>query len=408
MIGFGLLAALPWALVGLVLLFGVREPRPLPPSGPGPRGTPEGSAPTVTVIVPARDEARNIERCLASLSRQDYPAFSVIVVDDRSRDGTAEAARRVPVGQAREIRIVEGAPLPEGWFGKPWACAQGAALAEGDLLLFTDADTRHDPGLLARAVAALGEDAAAALTLHARQELGSFGERLVQPHLFALIALRFRRLDRPMDGRNTRDAIANGQYILVTREAYLDVGGHGAVRNEVVEDLRMAQVLTGAGHRLTFRSGTDAFTTRMYRSLGEVVDGWTKNVAVGGRQSAGRWGPFVAPGIAAFLFLAWILPPLTLGVIGVGAAIGATPPAGLPGAALLAWAGAATGLGMATWAGVCRRFEVPLPYAVLYPFGAGIAAYIALRSWVRGEGRILWKGRQYAGGGKADAGRKAG
>lgn len=413
---FAILGALPWVAVVVALASSVRDPRPLPIGRPRPAsGTAPGPdvnsvacsdadsasrLPPVAIIVPARNEAAHIRECLASLADQRYPEFSIFVVDDRSTDGTGALARAAPMGRAGAIEVIDGVPLPEGWFGKPWACAQGAeASGSSPLLLFTDADTRHDPELLARAVQALGEDEADALSLLGRQELGSFGERLVQPLVFLLLGMRYRHLDRPIGPGNAEDAIANGQYILVRREVYLRVGGHGAVRGAVAEDLRLAQVLTGAGFRLTLREATDALSTRMYTSLAEVVNGWTKNLAVGARQSGGWWGGLAMPGILAFLIF-WIVPAAVLVGAGatmvLGAGSGSVP--GGPSLALLTWSALAWSAGVFLWARVYRRFEVSPRYGLLYPVAAAIGVFIVVRSWLRGAGRIEWKGRRYGAG----------
>jgi chlorobactene glucosyltransferase len=406
-------ALLPWMALGAFLAFAIREPRPLPgepdaeaafPGEPdvaaagiaGP-GTPSGADagpdadPLVSIIVPARNEERNIGRCLASLTALEGVDFEILVVDDRSTDATADLVRTHSTGHARAIRLVEGAELPAGWFGKPWACRQGAEQARGRMLLFTDADTRHDPRLLARALAALDEDRVDALSLLGEQEMVTFGERLVQPHVFLLIGMRYRRLDRIIEGGAWRDAIANGQYILVRREAYEAIGGHEAVRGEVVEDLRFAQELARAGHRFAMREARTLFSTRMYTSLRDLVNGWTKNLAVGARQSSPRASGIVLAGILAFLAIAWILPAVVLGVEGVrwlGAGGGAPGP-------FLLWSGIVTGLSMLIWAGVHLRFGGSVAFSLIYPAGAAVVAFIVLRSWVRGTRRIEWKGRTY-------------
>jgi chlorobactene glucosyltransferase len=388
--------ASPWLIASALLAFGIREPRRLPQAPVG-RGSGAGAEspyhPPVTVILPARNEALHVEACVRSLAAQHYPDFSVIVVDDRSGDGTARLARAVPVDRARSIEVIEGADLPEGWVGKPWACAQGAERASGALLLFTDADTRHGPDLLARTVAALREDGADGLTLIGTQELGSFGERLVQPVIFTLLALRYPRLDRPVEGGDVGGAIANGQYILVSRDAYDAIGGHEGVRAEVVEDLRMAQRLVAGGFRLTVRGAEDAFSTRMYQSLREVVSGWTKNLALGARQSAGWWGRLALPGIVLFL-LFWAVPVVLALLFPLVGRVTVDPGSGLSDA-LVTSSVLAYGVAVLVWGGVYRRFGVSARYGLLFPVAALIAAGIALRSWVRGGRRIEWKGRRY-------------
>jgi len=388
-----LLAILPWVALGAFMAFGVREPRPLPPFHQDlvPEKGGAGDAPLVSIIVPARNEASNIGRCVASLSRLRGVDFEVLVVDDRSTDGTAEEVRRIESMNAREIRVIEGKELPEGWFGKPWACRQGAEAARGSLLLFTDADTVHHPELLSRCLAAMSEDDTDVLSVLGRQEMVTFGERLVQPQVFVLIGLRFRGLDRVVEQDRWSDAIANGQFILVRREAYEKVGGHEAVRGEVVEDLRLAQQLVRSGGRLSVRQGEDVFSTRMYTSLRDLVNGWTKNVAIGALQSGGWWGPVALPGILLFILVFWMLPPMGLAATMLGSVSGLTVPEGTG-----VWGGTATLLSVFIWSGAYRRFGVSPLMGFLYPLGAGIMAFIALRSWVRGARRIEWKGRTYS------------
>ncbi|TVP42858.1 MAG: glycosyltransferase [Gemmatimonadales bacterium] len=387
---------LPWILLGAFLAFRVRLPRPLPgrPTTHGPGASPRPT-PRVSIVVPARNEAANIERCVTSLAAQRYPDFEIIVVDDGSTDGTGDLARSVPPGHAGALRVVSGTPLPPGWFGKPWACANGAQVADGEVLLFTDADTFHDPRLLSRAVAALDEDRADALSLVGTQEMESFGERLVQPQIFALLGMRFHRLDLVIGPDRWKDAIANGQYIMLRRSAYQALGGHAAVRDEVVEDLRLAQELTRRGGRLTVRGAVDLFSTRMYTSLGDLVNGWTKNVAVGARQAGGRWGRTAIPGLVLFLLVAWVLPAAAL------VTCGALALAGAPASPyLVAWSALATFFTMSIWLGAYPRLGAPAGYALLHPLGALVVAFIALRSWARGSRRIEWKGRRYT---EADA-----
>ena len=186
------LAFIPWIALVVYLLIKVRLPKPLPEVG-----ATERASPLVSVIVPARNEERSIRSCVESICASDYPEFEVIVVDDRSDDTTLDLARAIPPNRARRFMVVEGQELPDGWMGKPWACAQGARVAEGDLLLFTDADTVHAPELLGRAVAGIVEDEGDALTLLARQIMGTFWERLVQTHMMAAGLFRYPSLGKP-------------------------------------------------------------------------------------------------------------------------------------------------------------------------------------------------------------------
>ncbi len=310
-----LILMLPWLLLGAYFLLMVRPPRRLAPFAEVDRDDP----PFVSVIVPARNEERNIVALLHSLARIRYPRYEVIVVDDRSTDATRELAAGVEAGNAQGIRVVEGEHLPPGWFGKPWACRQGYALARGDLLLFTDADTVHHPELLARSVHALEEDEADVVTLIGRQVMKSFWERLIQPQFFMLLGLRYPRNRHPKPPRQWRDAIANGQYLLFRRDAYESLGTHEAVMGEVVEDQRLAQLLVKGGWRLSFRLAAPGLETRMYQSLPDIVEGWSKNVATGSLQSTPAWmRPVVLP-LSFVIGVTWWIVPYLACLAGCGA-----------------------------------------------------------------------------------------
>lgn len=401
------LFSLPW--LGLLLFeeFVARFPSQLPKT---PIGT--STDPRVSVIVPARNEAVNIVACVESLTALDYADLEIIVVDDRSEDDTGALARSVAPGGAREVTVVEGAPLPDGWLGKPWACAQGASRATGDLLLFTDADTTHGPALLARAVAGHREEGADLLTVVGKQLTETFWERLVQPHVFFMMLLRFPDFERTARNGRWREAIANGQYMLFSREAYDAIGGHEAVRDEVVEDLALAQLVKRRGLALRARSADDDLATRMYRSLGELVEGWSKNLFMGGLQSFPHWmRPMIAPVSLAGGFVLWLLAPGTLlagvfGWMGGDLAFGGVDflfgsrIVGVPGVrlhaspAMLQWAATVYLISAFLWMRFSRRMEVPGVYGLLYPLGAAVGAYILLRSWMRGR-TVEWKGRRY-------------
>jgi len=382
------LLALPWVTLLLFVRFAVRFPRALP-LGSG--SVPPGGWPSVSVIVPARDEAHNIGRCLETLTSSTYPDFEIIVVDDRSEDGTGDLARAQHPDSARRILVVPGAPLPEGWLGKPWACEQGAAAATGAVLLFTDADTTHAPDLLERAVRGMLDDRADLLTLVGTQIMSTFWERLVQPHVFLGMLFRFPDFERVAANDRWRDAIANGQFIMMPRGAYGRVGGHEAVRDEVVEDLALAQHVKRAGMRLRVRGAEDVLSTRMYRSLGELVAGWSKNLMIGGQQSFPRWiRPLVPPVAVAGGVLLWLVPPIALAVAVSGMAGGGSGMA----STLFIWAAIAVTASAALFAHFSARMGAPAWYGLLYPLGALVTSFIFLRSWIRGR-NVVWKGRRY-------------
>ena len=375
-----LYASAPWIALIAYLAIRVRPPRPLAAAG-----AVTSDVPVVSVVVPARNEERSLRDCVESICASDYPAFEVIVVDDRSDDGTAEVARNIAPNRARRVFVVEGAKLPDGWFGKPWACAQGAQEAQGDLLLFTDADTVHGPSLMGMAVAGLEEDHADALTVMGRQLMETLWERLVQPQVMLAMFLRFSNMRRPCEPRRWRGAIANGQYILFRRPVYEELGGHTAVKNDVTEDQRLAQLLCRSGKKLTVREGSTVFATRMYRSLGELIEGWSKNLATGARHSVPPWSrtPVMWLSLISGGIL-WIVPPV-LAVLGAG---------GIAPAGWGVWAAWVTGASAVFWAAAKWWIGAPPWYGLLYPLGAVVAGYIFVRSWARGS-RIEWKGREY-------------
>lgn len=371
---------LPWlGLLAWVLLV-VKEPEELPDEPP-----PEADLPLVSVILPARNEALNIERCVRSLTGSSYPAFEVIVVDDRSTDGTGALARALGRRNARRLEVIDGRELPTGWLGKPWACWQGASVADGDLLLFTDADTVHGEALLGRAVAGLRAEGADLMTLMGRQLMESFWERLVQPQVFLTMACRFPRFHAMARNDRWRDAIANGQYLLFRREPYESIGGHEAARDEVVEDLALAQLVKRGGHALRIRRAERDLATRMYRSLPHLVEGWSKNIVMGGLQTFPRGlRPLVAPLSLSGGIALWLLPPAALVLSLVG----------LLGEGWLVWSASVCAISVVLWMHFTRRMGAPARYGLLYPLGALVGAYIFVRSWSRGR-RVEWKGRTY-------------
>ncbi|HSJ07267.1 MAG TPA: glycosyltransferase family 2 protein [Longimicrobiales bacterium] len=380
--GLQMLFAVPW----VVLLFTVPIllAKRVRISGFSAPSTDE--APLVSIIVPARNESVNISVCVASLLNSLYPKSEIIVVDDGSVDGTGDIVRILAEHANGRLRLVEGEPLPEGWLGKPWACWQGYRQARGDLLLFTDADTRHDDTLLGHAVGALKQRHADLVSVMPHQVMGSFWERLILPHIFTILAMRYHDLSRVNRSRRPRDVIANGQFLLVTREAYEAVGGHEALRAEVVEDQRLAQWMVAKGRRIFIAHAHDLMDTRMYRSLRGIVEGWSKNLARGSRSAAPRWiSPLVPWLIVVYLAAMWIAPPATL------LASLVTPLNGT----LFGWSLAATVLGLAFWLPIHLWNRVPIQYALAYPFGATAAAVLFIRSAVRGD-RVEWKGRSYS------------
>jgi chlorobactene glucosyltransferase len=342
------------------------------------------TGPTVSVIIPARNESAAIEQVVRSILASTYLTLEVIVVDDRSDDDTAAIAVRIAATDPR-LTVIRGGALPEGWYGKPWACLQGYRAARGAILLFTDADTRHAPELIARAVGAAAAANADLLTVAPHQECVSFWERIIMPQVWILLGLRYHP-DTVNRARHARDVIANGQFIMVRREAYEEVGTHEIVRREVVEDLALAQAFWRAGKVIRFAFAETLMTTRMYTNLREIIEGWSKNIYLGGRRSYPDEPILRAlvPVTLSVAMLFWLLPL---------AALALQRPAGLLPAA---WLAAILSLGF--WSLVAFGMRIPAWFGFGYPLGALMTLYIILRSTLRGRTRVEWKGRTYGAG----------
>lgn len=371
-----LLPAVPWLVPFLTLPRLARRKPSLDDAAPV-------SGPLVSVIVPARNESASIATCVRSILATAYHPFELIVVDDRSSDDTRAVVESLAHPR---LRLIHGAELPAGWYGKPWACYQGYRAAKGEILLFTDADTRHAPDLLPRAVGALFQEEAALVTVAPLQRCVTFWERLVMPQIWFLLALRYQpaAVNR---ARQERDVIANGQFILTTRQAYETAGTHAAVRGEVAEDLALAQTFLRQGLKLYFAFAERSMETRMYHGLSHLIEGWSKNIYLGGRRSFPGQPllQVLVPLMLTIAMLYWLLPPAVL-----AGAFAATRMAGLAPAAILA-----TLLSGAFWMLICYGMRIPAIYGLAYPIGALMALYIVLRSTWRGGRRVEWRGRVY-------------
>ena len=227
----------------------------------------------MSVIVPARDEEACLGGCLQSLTGQGGVSFEIIVVNDGSTDRTRDIAQSFP-----GVHVIDAGAPPSGWTGKNNAMAEGAGVSTGQWLLFTDADTVHKPGSLARAVEEVRQNGAAMLSYSPQQEVHGFWEKSVMPVIFAELAATYR--PALVSDPRSPAAAANGQYILIARDAYDAIGGHAAVSGSLLEDVALAKAVKASGHRISFRFGGDAVSTRMYRSFAQLCEGWTKNLAM--------------------------------------------------------------------------------------------------------------------------------
>ena len=375
-----IIAALPWPLIMLITVARLKNTKLLAYENEAP---PE-DAPLVSVVIPARNEARNIERCLRSVLTATYPKLEVIVVDDQSSDGTGDLARAIAAEDSR-VTAISNEPLPEGWFGKQWACQNGARASTGEIILFADADTVQSSDLITRSVNAMMRRNADLFSIAGRQEMGSFWEYVIQPQVFAFLLLRFGGTDSIANSRYVSDKIANGQCLFVRRAVYDELGGHGLVKAHVADDMMMAQRYFARGKRVDMMLGHNQLSTRMYTSLRELIEGWGKNVFAGGIDSAmgGAVGRFVYPVALLIPPLCGFVPALVL----IASLFTAVP------APLVLWAKIAQISLLVCWGVVYLLMRRPL-YVLLTPLGSVMLFYIFLRAVLRGK-RVMWKGRQY-------------
>ena len=240
------------------------------------RHAPPAHLPRVSVLVPARNEEANIERCVASLLAQDYPDFEVLVLDDESTDGTGCILARLAAADPR-LRVLSGRPLEAGWRGKNWACAQLAAQANGELLFFTDADTHHQPQTLRAFATALIGEGADLLGGFPRQEVETLGEQFIVP-FFSWVVYCFTPLALGYRLRFPALSTAVGQALLFRRAAYEGIGGHRAVRAAIVEDLALARQIKAHGYNSVSYTHLDVYKRQLPFSV------WLPRLA-GGRDA---------------------------------------------------------------------------------------------------------------------------
>jgi glycosyltransferase involved in cell wall biosynthesis len=332
----------------------------------------------VSAIIPARNEEASIARAVESVAAQ-AEVGEVIVVNDQSTDRTgailADLAARIP-----KLKVLGTGNLPDGWVGKNYAVSIGAAAAQGDWLLFTDADTYHYPGSTRRAVADAVDHDAALVSYSPEQEMETFWERALIPYVYCRLAARFSFAR--VNDFDQSDAAANGQFLMILRDVYWSVGGHASVADEVLEDVALARRVKQACYRIYFTAPIGVVRTRMYRSFHAMWEGWTKNLypLMGGR-----------PSVIVKETTSWLAAALVLALFGAVLVKNQASAWMLP--AML----------IAVLVGAHLRYAVAL-YQNLYPvsyikyYMPGVCCYsLALVAswWKNTRGTVVWKGREY-------------
>ena len=326
---------------------------------------------SVSVLLPVRDEEHRVEPCLrALLAQRGVPAYEVVVLDDGSTDRTAEVVRRV-AGDDPRVRLVTGAPLPEGWLGKPHACQQAADAADpaSEALVFVDADVNLAPDAVAAALAVLDDSDLDLISPYPRQIAESTAERLVQP-LLQWSWLTTLPLGIAERSPKPSLAAANGQFLVVRRKAYDAAGGHAGVRDDILEDIGLLRAVKRTGGRGVVTDGSTLAECHMYGSWPELRDGYGKSL----------WAAFGSPAGAAAavggLALLYVVPAVAalrgrrLGVLGYAAGVTSRVVA-------------ARASGARAW-----------PDALAHPASIVTFGYLVARSWRdHRRGTLRWKGR---------------
>jgi chlorobactene glucosyltransferase len=239
--------------------------------------------PLVSLIVPTRNEAYRVEKCIRSLKAQTYPHLEILIVDD-STDNTRELITSL-IGTDPRFRIIKQDPLPEEWIGKPFALQQGSRLANGEYLVFIDADTYHDPMLITRTVDYALEHDTDLLSLVPHNAMESFWERLIQP-----IPLTILTAGMPLAKVNKPDStigIAFGTFILIKHTVFDAIGGYESIKGRIADDVEMGKLVRDSGYKVGLVNGLTMMHVRMYENFHEIWEGWSKNIFLGSVQKRG-------------------------------------------------------------------------------------------------------------------------
>jgi chlorobactene glucosyltransferase len=342
---------------------------------------PDSVLPFISVLVPARNEEHNIGTVLSSLLKQDYPQYEVIVLNDSSEDKTGELINELSK-EYPGLKVINGKPLITGWTGKCYACKQLYEASKGEYLLFTDADTIHNPNSLRDSITMAINRNADMLTLFPRMIMHSFPEKLLMPMLWftIMLLLPFYFVDKK---GFANFSIGIGPFMLFRQKAYEQIGGHESVKDAIVEDVWLARKIKENGLRLIARDGLDMFSVRMYRSFKEIWNGFSKNIFAGFEFSS----PLLF-GIN-FLYILMFFLPFLLFFIELSLYNGLNY--------IVILTGIQISIIYLSRMLISSKFKLGIISSFLHPFGAILVPVIAFNSWrwiSAGKG-ARWKGRTY-------------
>jgi glycosyltransferase involved in cell wall biosynthesis len=336
----------------------------------------------VSAIIPARNEEASIARAVESVAAQ-AEIEEVIVINDQSTDRTAailaELSERVP-----KLKILTTGALPAGWTGKNYAVSIGAAAAKGDWLLFTDADTYHLPGAARRALGDAAEYDAVLISYSPEQEMGTLWERALIPFVYWRLSKHYSYAR--VNDRARPDAAANGQFLMVRRDAYEGIGGHSAIAREILEDVALAKRVKRAGGAIHFAPGYGIVRTRMYRDFRSMWQGWTKNLypLIGGTMGS------------LAVEMVEVLPVFQMAIF-ISLWLYLSHSYGLSTSWLLLFLLSAIAERQLAYALELRRNLYPASYIQYYVLGVCLYATALVVSWWKNtSGKVEWKGRTYS------------
>jgi len=356
------------ALLGVVLMITLFNALTAPMLKKAP---PYQTAPRVSVLVPARNEEKNIGACLEGLLKQDYANLEILVLDDNSADNTAAIVRQFSSRDQR-VKFIAGKPLPAGWLGKNWACHQLSECATGEIFIFTDADNRCAPPAVSHTLGWMQKLQLGMLSAFCHQITETLPEKLAVP-VVNMFVYSYLPLWLTYYSNDASVAAANGQWLAFSREAYARIGGHRAVQNHVVEDVALSRLAKRCGEKILAVSARDEVFSRMYHSGREVWEGYSKNLF--GLMNFKTIPFFVALTLLFFIHVSpyvwvWFKPFTKLALIAIAI-------------------------------NVSIRFVLAIKFAqpilvstLLHPFSILYTILIGLNSWrCHKTGGIKWKGR---------------